>query len=325
MSTKFFNNQPQNTLFDKFKGIAQNMPNFHSFFAVVGYFRSSGYFKLRKELEQVQDIKILVGINVDSIFRKHNQALLMLEGDDEAKQIYTKDFIEDVKEARYDAEVEEGILQLCADIASGKVKMKIHKSKNLHAKFYLCLPQEFCEHTDGWVIMGSSNISDSGLGITETPRYELNVAMKNYDDVKYCKDEFDQLWSEGVSITADDIERIRKHTHLNELSTPYEIFMKVLIDAFGSQVEDDFTLEMPKGYMQLKYQKDAAIQGFQMLKKYNGFFLADVVGTGKTIVAAMIAKRFVEENGKNTKILVVYPPAVKENWHETFNNFTLGK
>ena len=325
MSSKFFNNSPENTLFDKFKGIAEGMPNFHSFLAVVGYFRSSGYFKLRKELANVQDIKILVGINIDSIFRKHNQALLMLDGDDEAREIYTKDFIQDVKEAQYSPDVEEGILQLCDDIVSGKLQMRIHKSKNLHAKFYLCLPQNFSPNTDGWVLMGSSNISDSGLGITQPPRYELNVAMKDYDDVAYCKNEFETLWNEGIPITAEDIERIRKKTHLESLPTPYEIFIKVLIDAFGNQVEDDFTLELPKGYMQLKYQNDAVIQGFQMLKEYNGFFLADVVGTGKTIVAAMIAKRFVEENGKNTKILVIYPPAVKENWRDTFKDFTLTK
>ena len=325
MSTKFFNNTIGNTLFDKFNGIADGMPNFHSFLAVVGYFRSSGYFKLRKELANVQDIKILVGINIDSIFRKHNQALLMLDGDDEAREIYTKDFIQDVKDAKYSPDVEDGILQLCDDIISGRMQMRIHKSKNLHAKFYLCLPQNFSPNTDGWVLMGSSNISDSGLGITQPPRYELNVAMKDYDDVAYCKNEFETLWNEGITITAEDIERIRKKTHLESLPTPYEIFMKVLIDAFGNQVEDDFTLDLPKGYMQLKYQKDAVIQGFQMLKEYNGFFLADVVGTGKTIVAAMIAKRFVEENGKNTKILVIYPPAVKENWHDTFKDFSLTK
>lgn len=325
MSTKFFNNTINNTLFNKFKGIADGMPNFHSFLAVVGYFRSSGYFKLRKELANVQDIKILVGINIDSIFRKHNQALLMLDGDDEAREIYTKDFIQDVKDAQYSPDVEDGILQLCDDIVSGKLQMRIHKSKNLHAKFYLCLPQNFSPNTDGWVLMGSSNISDSGLGITQPPRYELNVAMKDYDDVAYCKNEFETLWNEGIPITAEDIERIRKKTHLENLPTPYGIFMKVLIDAFGNQVEDDFTLDMPKGYMQLKYQKDAVIQGFQMLKEYNGFFLADVVGTGKTIVAAMIAKRFVEENGKNTKILVIYPPAVKENWRDTFKDFSLTK
>ena len=75
MSTKFFNNTIDNTLFNKFKGIADGMSNFHSFLAVVGYFRSSGYFKLRKELANVQDIKILVGINIDSIFCGRNQSL----------------------------------------------------------------------------------------------------------------------------------------------------------------------------------------------------------------------------------------------------------
>ena len=48
MSTKFFNNT-ETKLMDKFHGIASAMANFDIFHAVVGYFRSSGYFKLRKE------------------------------------------------------------------------------------------------------------------------------------------------------------------------------------------------------------------------------------------------------------------------------------
>lgn len=72
MSTKFFNNTESNTLFAKLKGISENMTNFYRFLAVVGYFRSSGYFKLRKELGDVSDIRILIGINVDNIFKKHN-------------------------------------------------------------------------------------------------------------------------------------------------------------------------------------------------------------------------------------------------------------
>ncbi len=325
MSSKFFNNV-DSPLFNKFKGIVEGMPNFDTFLAVVGYFRSSGYFKLRKELESVQEIRILVGINIDNVWHKHQQGMMFFGADsDEAKRQYADTFIKDVKEANYSEEVENGIIQLCEDIISGKVQMRIHNSKNLHAKFYICLPANFSEHTDGRVIMGSSNISEAGLGITEPPRYELNVEIKDYDDVAYCKDEFEKLWAESIEITPEDIQRVRKQTHLEELPTPYEIFIKVLIDAFGNQVEDDFTIELPPGYMDLKYQKDAVIQGFQMLKEYNGFFLADVVGTGKTIVAAMVAKRFVEENGKNTRILVIYPPAVKENWEETFKNFKLKK
>jgi hypothetical protein len=53
MSTKFFNNTPSNTLFEKLKGIAAEMATFDRFLAVVGYFRSSGYFKLRKELGDI--------------------------------------------------------------------------------------------------------------------------------------------------------------------------------------------------------------------------------------------------------------------------------
>lgn len=321
MSSKFFNNDTGNTLFDKLKGIALGMANFDRFLAVVGFFRSSGYFKLRKELKDVEEIKILVGINIDDIFRRHNKTMLMLESAEKAKIVYDEEFRQDIINARYAPEVEEGILQMCQDLVDGRLQIKIHSTKNLHAKFYLCLPQNHSEHTDGWVIMGSSNISDSGLGTTQSPRYELNVAMKDFDDVDYCHTEFKKLWEEAVPLTIDDIEGIKQKTYLGYQPTPYEIYLKVLIDTFGDQVEDDFSVQLPSGVMELKYQTDAVIQGFQMLMRHNGLFLADVVGLGKTMIATMIAKRFIEANGRNTSILVVFPPALRENWEDTFKLF----
>ncbi len=325
MSTKFFNNGHGNTLFDKLKGIASEMATFDRFLAVVGFFRSSGYFKLRKELGDVSEIKILVGINIDDIFRKHNKALLMLADEEKAKEVYQKDFKEDIINAQYAPDVEEGILQMCKDLACGRLQMRIHANKNLHAKFYLCLPQNHSEHSDGWVIMGSSNISDSGLGIKQPPQYELNVAMKDYDDVKYCSDEFWTLWNEAIPLSVDDIESYKQKTYLGYQPTPYELYIKVLIDTFGDQVEDDFSIQLPDGVKDLKYQKDAVIQGYQMLMQHNGLFLADVVGLGKTMIATMIAKRFVEANGRNTNILVVYPPALEDNWKNTFKLFSIYK
>ena len=321
MSSKFFNNDSGNTLFEKLKGIAGNMANFDRFLAVVGFFRSSGYFKLRKELNDVEEIKILVGINIDDIFRRHNKAMLMLENEEKAKMVYDEEFRQDIVNARYAPEVEEGILQMCQDLVDGRLQMKIHATKNLHAKFYLCLPNNHNENTDGWVIMGSSNISDSGLGTTQSPRYELNVAMKDFDDVDYCHTEFKKLWEEAVPLTIDDIESIKQKTYLGYQPTPYEIYLKVLIDTFGEQVEDDFSVQLPPGVMELKYQTDAVIQGFQMLMRHKGLFLADVVGLGKTMNATMIAKRFIEANGRNTSILVVFPPALRDNWENTFKQF----
>ena len=252
MSTKFFNNGLGNTLFDKLKGIASEMATFDRFLAVVGFFRSSGYFKLRKELGDISEIKILVGINIDDIFRKHNKALLMLADEDKAKEIYHNGFKEDIINAQYSPEVEEGILQMCEDLVSGRLQMRIHATKNLHAKFYLCLPQNHSEHSDGWVIMGSSNISDSGLGTTQVPRYELNVAMRDYDDVHYCHEEFEKLWEEGIPLSVDEVEKNKKQTYLGYQPTPYEIYIKVLIETFGDQIEDDFSIQLPEGVKELK-------------------------------------------------------------------------
>ena len=236
MSTKFFNNTDGNSLFDKFKGIAHSMADFHTFQAVVGYFRSSGYFKLRDEFSNAKKIQLLVGINVDNLFKKQSKLILGKLDEVTVRKAYSEDFIEEVKNAGYDKLTEQGILQFCQDICEGKLEIRIHQSKNLHAKFYLLLPEEHNKNSDSWVIMGSSNLSDQGLGISTTERYELNVAMKDYDDVAFCKNEFEALWQESVPLTLDDIDAFKKKTYLGYQPTPYELFIKVLIDAFGNQV-----------------------------------------------------------------------------------------
>ena len=121
MSTKFFNNGTGHTLFDKLKGIAAEMVTFDRFLAVVGFFRSSGYFKLRKELGDMSEIKILVGINIDDIFRRHNKAMLMLGKEGEAKEKYFREFKQDIIDARYASDVEAGILQKCDDLSDGRL------------------------------------------------------------------------------------------------------------------------------------------------------------------------------------------------------------
>ena len=326
MSTKFFNNI-ESTLMDKFHGIASAMANFDIFHAVVGYFRSSGYFKLRKELENVSEIRILVGINIDNLFRQSQAAGKLFFGDKEVSlEQYCEDFLRDVYQSEYSTEVDEGIRQFCEDVANGRLQLRIHPTKDLHAKFYLCLPKNHSANSDGWVIMGSSNLSAQGLGISEPPRYELNVAMKDYDDVHYCEEEFQNLWKDAIPVTLDDVDRIVGKTHLapkEKQPTPYELYMRMLIDHFGNQVEDDFIPQLPDNYDNLTYQRDAVVQGYDIMMQHGGCFIADVVGLGKTVVAAMIAQRFIAANGDNTRILVIFPPAVRSNWEDTFRDFQI--
>ena len=70
MSTRFFTNDKENTLLNKFKGVFENNKDIEFFDALVGYFRASGYFRIREYLNDVPKIRILVGINVDKILAK---------------------------------------------------------------------------------------------------------------------------------------------------------------------------------------------------------------------------------------------------------------
>lgn len=64
MSTRFFTNTGCITLLNKFKGIFSHV-HVAEFDALAGFFRSSGYFRLREYLRGVRQIRILVGIDVD--------------------------------------------------------------------------------------------------------------------------------------------------------------------------------------------------------------------------------------------------------------------
>jgi superfamily II DNA/RNA helicase len=329
MSTKFFTNNEDNTVFQKFKGILENMKDVYAFHAVAGYFRSSGYFALQEYLKDIKDIKILVGINVDQMFANAQRKGLLYFGDEEkTKEEFLKWFIQDLQEAKYSEQVENGVLDFIQDLIDGRIEVRAHNSKAIHAKFYLFLPEKHTEHSDGWVLMGSSNLTEAGLGIKKSPNYELNIALKDYDDVEFTKGEFEMLWEKSTPILPADIKDFKKKTHIGQKFTPFEIYLKLLIEYFGKNIDydPDTVGDLPKTFKKLSYQIDAVNEGFQMLMEHNGFFLADVVGLGKTVVASMIAKRFLVANGSlNTKILVVYPPALEKNWKSTFRQFGIDR
>jgi superfamily II DNA/RNA helicase len=305
------------------------MKDVYAFHAVIGYFRSSGYFKLQPYLKNLKDIKILVGINVDPLFAEAQKKGMLFFGDaQKTKDEFLKWFIQDLKEAKYEKEVEDGIGEFIRDMLDGRIEVRAHTSLTIHAKFYLFLPEVHTEHSDGWVIMGSSNLTEAGLGIIKAPNYEMNIALKGFDDVAFSKSEFEKLWKDSTPILPSDVEKFKQKTHIGQVFTPFELYIKFLIEYFGKNIDydPDTVGDLPKTYKKLSYQIDAVNQGYQMLLQHNGFFLADVVGLGKTVVAAMVAKRFLIANGSlNTKILVVYPPALEKNWIATFRQFGLDK
>ena len=329
MDTKFFTNQEKNTLFNKFDGIFTHNATINHFDVLVGYFRASGYFKLRPLLENVANIRILVGIDVDEISREMQAEGRALFKGDAKKTIadWQKNFIEDVKKAHYDEVTEQGIKQFIDDMQTKKVQLKAHPSRNIHAKIYIFRPDDFNPHKAGSVITGSSNLSDAGLGTTASPNYEFNVLLNDYDDIQFATVEFEKLWQEGVDILPTEAAQALEKTHLADNITPYQLYLKCLIEYFGSEIEFDpeSIKDLPADFKRLSYQLDAVNEGWEMLKKHNGFFLADVVGLGKTIIATLIARQFIYLGGRNhnPSILLIIPPALQQNWDDTLRTFEI--
>lgn len=329
MATKFFTNHDSNTLLNKFKGIFEHNTDIENFDALVGYFRASGYFKVRPFLENVPTIRILVGIDVDKILAKYQSKGLLFQGDANLTLIeFLSEIKSDIQGSEYDHLIEKGILQFIEDIASKKIEIKAHPSKKLHAKIYIFKPKGWNEHKSGTVITGSSNLTENGLGGTDSFNYEFNVQLSDFDDVQFATEEFERLWIEGITILPFEINKIKKETFLNDEFTPFEVYIKFLIEYFGKSIEFDpnSVSDLPEGFKRLSYQIEAVNQGFGLLEKHNGFFLSDVVGLGKTIVGTLIAKKFFYTNdfpSHISNILIVVPPALKENWEETLSKFQL--
>ena len=316
----------------EFEGILQHNQYIKNLDAVVGFLRASGYFSLRPFLDNINRVRILIGIDVDKyIAQAANQGRIFFGAEEEVREECLRKIRRDIESSNYKKEVEDGIFQMIQDLIDGKLELRAHPSKKIHAKLYILYPDDFNQYSQGVAITGSSNLSGNGLGISEDKQYEFNVKLDRYDDVKFAKDEFEQLWkeAEGCAITAEDVKASVDRTYLKGDVKPYDLYIKMLMEYFSDRVlatDDNNPFDMPEGYTKYDYQMDAVVEGYQKLIRYDGFFLADVVGLGKTVIATMIAKKFLIGNGRDkTKILVVYPPAVEQNWKATFKDFGIDK
>ena len=331
-NSHIFTNKDGNTLIKEFEGVLQHNPQIRNLDAVVGFLRASGYFSLRPFLDNIGKVRVLIGIDVDKYIAKAaQQGKLFFGAEEEVKEEYLRKIRTDIETSNYRKDIEDGMYLMVQDLLDKKLELRAHPSKKIHAKIYVLYPDNFNQYSQSMAITGSSNLSGNGLGITQDKQYEFNVKLDRYDDVKFAKDEFEQLWNEaeGCEITSEDIKAAIDRTYLKGDVPPYDLYIKMLMEYYADRVlETDSTdpFDMPEGYTKYDYQMDAVIEGYQKLIRYDGFFLSDVVGLGKTIVATMIAKKYLIENGyEHTKILVVYPPAVEQNWKSTFKDFGIDK
>lgn len=321
---KFFTNEPERDLYSRFSAILKSNTQF--FDVLVGYFRTSGFFKMYEALESVQKIRILVGLNVDRftvkiIDRATNEAQVAAISAADGKTIVGEDVEREFEETTSSAEVEQGVRVFLDWLKSGKLEMRMYTEAPIHAKVYIMRKdQEKVPDTFGSVITGSSNFSEAGL----VNNLEFNVELKDYPDVRFALDKFEELWAKGTDIRDTYIEAVEQNTWLRGDITPYQIYLKTLYEFFKEEINADkenFETLLPDGYMRLQYQIDAVTQARQKLDAYNGVFISDVVGLGKTYICAMLANSF----NRNTYKLFICPPVLVDYWRSVLQEFDVSR
>ena len=85
--SNFFTNRDNNTLIKEFEGILHHNPHICNLDAVVGFLRASGYFSLRPFLDNINKVRVLIGINVDKyIAQATRQGKIFFGAEEEVKE-----------------------------------------------------------------------------------------------------------------------------------------------------------------------------------------------------------------------------------------------
>lgn len=312
---KFFTNEPGATLLERFQKTLVNNTQF--FDVLVAYFRSSGFFQVYPFLKDVEKIRVLVGLSIDKVTfqvlqKAKDQQEQLFVSSKEAKDDFEDQVKEEVENAEDSKEVENGITKFIEFLTTGKLEIRVYPEHPIHAKLYIIRKKEGYEDF-GKVITGSSNFSQTGL----VDNLEFNVELKDKPDVEFALKKFAELWAKGVDVSEKYVETVKNKTWLNDTIIPYELYLKFLYEYFREKINYDQELfaDLPRGYLDLEYQKEAVADALLKIREHNGVFLSDVVGLGKTYVSAMIAKKL----GGQT--LVICPPVLKEYWEDTLREF----
>ena len=304
--SKFFTNEPNRDLYGKFQTLLRGHTNY--FDILVGYFRASGFFRVCDALAEVEKIRVLVGLNVDKI-----TAQISI---DVAKKNFCAAVQNEFDTSEISREVESGTKKFIEWLQSGKIELKIYPKAPLHAKVYIMRKNSSDISDADSVITGSSNFSEAGL----KNNLEFNVELKDFDDVKFCLDKFNELWADGEPLSEEFIDTVQNRTWLRDDLTPYELFLKTLAEFFKEELAADKNLPedlLPDNFLRLQYQIDAVIQAKRFLESYGGVFVSDVVGLGKTYICAMLAKIIVGRK------LIICPPVLINQWKSVLLDFNV--
>jgi superfamily II DNA or RNA helicase len=258
-----------------------------AFDIAAGFFEIGSLLALDGEWQKPAKIRILMG---DEVSRRTQQALLA--GVREIQGILDRS-IEQEKEKN---DFLTGVPAIVEALRQGTIECRVYRKNKFHAKAYIT----HAKHTviGPAALVGSSNFTYPGL----TANVELNVQLRR--EVAQLQEWYERHWQEAEDVTRDVLRVIERH--IAEYR-PFDVYAKALHEFFRGHemTASEWETTRSKMYPVLsQYQR----QGYQTLMRiasqYNGAFLCDGVGLGKTFVGLMLIERLVLRDRKRVALFV---------------------
>lgn len=278
----------------------------------TGYFEIGSLLALEGEWQKVDRIRILMGDEVSLRTRKAferglGNVVRRLDNSVEAEK-EKNDFLT-------------GVGAVCEGLRTARIECRVYRKDKFHAKCYLTHARQ--DVIGSFALVGSSNLTVPGL----TQNVELNVQVTG-SPVAVLQEWFDQHWADAEDVTPDILKTVERHI---QPFTPFEIYAKSMQEFFRSHelTASEWELAGPEHggshiYPILaKYQRE----GYQGLMKraarFNGAFLCDGVGLGKTFIGLMLIERLVVHDRK--KVVLFVPKSGREAvWETTLTKYLPG-
>lgn len=289
----------------------------------IGYFNLRGWKQVAENIEPWNGIegnccRLLVGMQkppleiIKEYFSTSDQLTIDNQKAAAIKKKLAQEFKEQITVGVPTDEDERSLRQLSSQIKAKKVIVKLFLRYPLHAKLYLCFRDDKINPIIGY--LGSSNLTLSGLSL----QGELNIDVLDRDASVKLSKWFNDRWEDKfcIDISEELTEIIDNSWAADKLIHPYHIYLKIAYHLAREARADLAEFKVSKIFEKqlLDFQLKAVLVAAHHLNKRGGVIIGDVVGLGKTITAAALAKMF--EDDYLLETLIICPKNLVKMWED---------
>lgn len=285
--------------------LAEKMAAGSQLSVVSAYFTIYAYDALSSQLDQIDHLNFLFG---------EPRFIASLDPDKTDKKAFK---IEDEGMELANRLQQKEVARRCAAWLRDKVDIRSVRQANLlHGKLYH-IDDGRREHA----LLGSSNFTRRGLGLSDKPNIELNLIVDGDRDRADLKQWFDEIWGDEKLVADVKADVLRYLEQLYVDHAPEFVYFKTLyhvFERFLSGQEADAALFDQTAIIDTEvwkalfdFQKDGVKGAIHKINQHNGCILADSVGLGKTYSALAVIKYY---ELRNHRVLVLCPKKLRDNW-----------